>query len=168
MQDSTSGNITYTWQDYSTRWLASSTASVFDGADVGGLACVTAAATCDRHGDAPLEVADDMNKCCFFVGERIKEGPWDGRSWSDGGSIRWRTGDIFIPTSTLRLTQTLTRYHEKNSYVRLRSENVNHHTLHRIPEDSSPLRVLPRRKPRSWRLLPSFPAGPSPSSKVKA
>lgn len=87
LQDVSSGDITYTWTGDSSGWQNTATDSVFEGADAGGLACLTAATTWDGYGVKALEVSNDMNKCYFLVDGRIKEVWWDGSSWTDNGFI---------------------------------------------------------------------------------
>lgn len=87
LQDVPSGDITYTWSGTSSGWEDTATDPVFDGADAGGMACLTAATTWDGYGVKPLQVSDDMNKCYFAVRGRIKEVWWDGSSWTDNGFI---------------------------------------------------------------------------------
>lgn len=87
LQDVPSGDITYTWAGNSSGWQDTATDDVFEGADAGGLACLTAATTWDGYGVKPLEVSDDMNKCFFAVDGRIKEVWWDGSSWTENGFI---------------------------------------------------------------------------------
>lgn len=87
VQDVPSGDITYTWAGDSAGWQDTGTDAVFEGADAGGLSCLTAATTWDGYGVKPLEVSNDMNKCYFVVEGRIKEVSWDGSSWTDNGSI---------------------------------------------------------------------------------
>lgn len=62
LQDVPSGDITYTWSGTSSGCEDTATDAVSDGADAGGLACLTAATTWDGYGVKPLEVSDDMNK----------------------------------------------------------------------------------------------------------
>lgn len=85
LQDVPSGDVTYTWASDSSGWRNTATDSVFEGADAGGLSCLTAATTWDGYGVKPLEVS--MNKCYFVVEGRIKEVWWDGSSWTDNGFI---------------------------------------------------------------------------------
>lgn len=87
LQDVPGGDITYTWAGDSAGWQTTATDSVFEGADAGGMACLTAATTWDGYGVKPLEVSNDMNKCYFVVDGRIKEVWWDGSSWTDNGFI---------------------------------------------------------------------------------
>lgn len=87
LQDVPSGDVTYTWAGDSSGWHDTATDSVFEGADAGGLSCLTAATTWDGYGVKPLEVSNDMNKCYFVVEGRIKEVWWDGSSWTDNGFI---------------------------------------------------------------------------------
>lgn len=87
LQDVPSGDITYTWANDSLGWQNTGTDAVFEGADAGGLACLTAATTWDGYGVKPLEVSNDMNKCYFVVDGRIKEVWWNGNSWADNGFI---------------------------------------------------------------------------------
>ncbi|KAL1865183.1 hypothetical protein Daus18300_007310 [Diaporthe australafricana] len=87
LQDIPSGDIKYTWTGDASGWQDAATDVVFEGADAGGVTCLTAATTWNGHGVKPLEVSDDMNKCYFLAEGKIKEVWWDGSSWTEVGFI---------------------------------------------------------------------------------
>lgn len=76
LQDVPRGDITYTWTGDSSGWQDMATDSVFDGADVGGLSCLTAAATWDGYGVKPLEVSNHITNATssWMAGSRKSSG----------------------------------------------------------------------------------------------
>ncbi|KAK9420617.1 hypothetical protein SUNI508_06357 [Seiridium unicorne] len=81
-----SGTIQVVWQDDTSGWKGPSTYDAFDNADNGtDITCLTAAAW-DASGHE-VTSNQNMNRCYFQVGNKVREVYYDGSNWNDEGYL---------------------------------------------------------------------------------
>ncbi|KAF9878206.1 hypothetical protein CkaCkLH20_04244 [Colletotrichum karsti] len=85
-QDSSTGKISYVYENGTDGWKGPETDPVFEGADnPTHLACVTAASA--TIPEVPLQPAHDLSHCFFQVKKQLKHVHFDGSSWNDMGFL---------------------------------------------------------------------------------
>ncbi|KAK6070677.1 hypothetical protein SCUP515_08286 [Seiridium cupressi] len=81
-----SGTIQVVWQDDTSGWKGPSTYDAFDNADNGtDITCLTAAAW-DASGHE-VTSNQNMNRCYFQAGNKVREVYYDGSNWNDEGYL---------------------------------------------------------------------------------